>query len=135
MSALPTLIKMASVVRGSHQEWNGIAELPLEVPLPSGMRYHSMFTCPITKEPRYRFIHLSVVNQNIAHTRGTIFNARAIYIHRRKSPPRSSSRATCGRIRRGDLTEGHHSYGQTRYRFVSITCAINGVSLLHLALK
>eukprot|EP00903_Cladosiphon_okamuranus_P020408 g18728.t1 len=49
--ALPTLIKMAAVVRGSNQEWDGMQELPLEVPLPAGLRYHSMFSCPVTREP------------------------------------------------------------------------------------
>lgn len=54
--ALPTLIKMAAVVRGSNQEWDGMEELPLEVPLPAGLRYHSMFSCPVTREPRCVFI-------------------------------------------------------------------------------
>ncbi|CAM9290288.1 unnamed protein product [Scytosiphon promiscuus] len=49
--ALPTLVKMAAVVRGSNQEWDGMEELPLEVPLPPGLRYHSMFSCPVTREP------------------------------------------------------------------------------------
>ncbi|CAN0111228.1 unnamed protein product, partial [Ectocarpus sp. 8 AP-2014] len=49
--ALPTLVKMAAVVRGSNQEWNGMQELPLEVPLPPGLRYHSMFSCPVSREP------------------------------------------------------------------------------------
>ncbi|CAM9672472.1 unnamed protein product [Laminaria digitata] len=49
--ALPTLVKMATVVRGSNKEWDGMQELPLEVPLPPGMRYHSMFSCPVSREP------------------------------------------------------------------------------------
>ncbi|CAB1109474.1 unnamed protein product [Ectocarpus sp. CCAP 1310/34] len=49
--ALPTLVKMAAVVRGSNLEWNGMRELPLEVPLPPGLRYHSMFSCPVSREP------------------------------------------------------------------------------------
>lgn len=49
--ALPTLVKMAAVVRGSNKEWDGMQELPLEVPLPPGMRYHSMFSCPVSREP------------------------------------------------------------------------------------
>lgn len=52
MLALPTLVKMAAVVRGSNKEWDGMQELPLEVPLPPGMRYHSMFSCPVSREPR-----------------------------------------------------------------------------------
>lgn len=50
---MPTLVKMAAVVRGSNQEWNGMEQLPLEVPLPPGMRYHSMFSCPVSREPRW----------------------------------------------------------------------------------
>ncbi|CAM9906099.1 unnamed protein product [Ectocarpus sp. 13 AM-2016] len=42
---------MAAVVRGSNQEWDGMQELPLEVPLPPGLRYHSMFSCPVSREP------------------------------------------------------------------------------------
>lgn len=58
---MPTLIKMAAVVRGSNQEWDGMEELPLEVPLPAGLRYHSMFSCPVTRESRWVVVVAVVV--------------------------------------------------------------------------
>ncbi|CAN0035384.1 unnamed protein product [Choristocarpus tenellus] len=48
--ALPTLIKMASVVQSSNQSWDNLTELPIEVALPSSMRYHSFFSCPVSRE-------------------------------------------------------------------------------------
>jgi len=49
--ALPTIIKMSSIMKGSRGlEWTSAGELPVEIPLMDSQRYHSVFSCPISKE-------------------------------------------------------------------------------------
>ncbi|KAJ3193452.1 hypothetical protein HK101_004805 [Irineochytrium annulatum] len=51
VNALPTIVKMSSVLRdkgelGKSQR----TELPIEIPLLDSQRFHSVFTCPVSKE-------------------------------------------------------------------------------------
>ncbi|KAJ3186899.1 hypothetical protein HDU85_006935 [Gaertneriomyces sp. JEL0708] len=49
--ALPTIIKMSSIMKDkSGLEWSQAGELPVEIPLLSSQRYHSVFACPVSKE-------------------------------------------------------------------------------------
>ena len=48
---LPTLLKLTSVL-GSKQQtsWQNGDQLPVELELPAELRFHSVFTCPVSKE-------------------------------------------------------------------------------------
>ncbi len=48
--AAPTLVKMASVMRSAHRQWDDVQELPTEVPLPPQLTFHSIFSCPVSRE-------------------------------------------------------------------------------------
>ncbi|KAG5518779.1 hypothetical protein PMAC_002750 [Pneumocystis sp. 'macacae'] len=48
--AIPTLLKMSSIMKEKKTEWTSRNELPVEIPLPSKYQFHSVFTCPISKE-------------------------------------------------------------------------------------
>lgn len=48
--ALPTLIKLASIVRNKRTEWTTETELPVEIALPKSMIFHPIFVCPVSKE-------------------------------------------------------------------------------------
>ncbi|KAK9455461.1 CTLH/CRA C-terminal to lish motif domain-containing protein [Dipodascopsis uninucleata] len=48
--ALPTLLKMGSIMREKQTEWSSENELPVEVPLPPSFQFHSIFVCPVSKE-------------------------------------------------------------------------------------
>lgn len=48
--ALPTLLKLASIVKEKRTEWTTQNELPVEIPLPRSMIYHAIFVCPVSKE-------------------------------------------------------------------------------------
>ncbi|OZJ05222.1 hypothetical protein BZG36_02453 [Bifiguratus adelaidae] len=48
--ALPTIIKMATIMKDKKTEWSQQDELPVEIPLPENLRYHSIFACPVSKE-------------------------------------------------------------------------------------
>jgi hypothetical protein len=49
--SLPTIIKMSSILKGNMSlEWQSRGELPVEIPLMDSQRYHSVFTCPVSKE-------------------------------------------------------------------------------------
>ncbi|RHZ87800.1 hypothetical protein Glove_30g58 [Diversispora epigaea] len=49
-TALPTIIKMATIMKEKKNEWSQQNELPVEIPLTDDMRYHSIFACPVSKE-------------------------------------------------------------------------------------
>ncbi|KAG9289045.1 hypothetical protein G9A89_015594 [Geosiphon pyriformis] len=49
-TALPNIIKMATIMKEKKNEWSQQNELPVEVPLTDDMRYHSIFACPVSKE-------------------------------------------------------------------------------------
>jgi hypothetical protein len=48
--ALPVLLKMSSIMRDKRTEWSSEGELPVEIPLPETFHFHSIFTCPVSKE-------------------------------------------------------------------------------------
>ncbi|KAG4025886.1 hypothetical protein MFRU_049g00570 [Monilinia fructicola] len=48
--ALPTLIKLASIVKEKRTEWTTETELPVEIALPRSMIFHPIFVCPVSKE-------------------------------------------------------------------------------------
>ena len=49
-AALPTLVKMTSVVAAKGQSWQALQQLPLEVALPPRLAFHSVFACPVARE-------------------------------------------------------------------------------------
>jgi len=48
--AIPTLIKMLSVVKASNRDWKSLEELPAEIPLRPECQFHSVFSCPVSRE-------------------------------------------------------------------------------------
>ena len=48
--ALGPLEKMRRVVESSRGDWDGLAELPGEIELGPSLRFHSVFSCPVTRE-------------------------------------------------------------------------------------
>ena len=48
--ALPTLLKLASVVKEKRTEWTTQNEMPVEIALPRSMIFHPIFVCPVSKE-------------------------------------------------------------------------------------
>ncbi|OCH95505.1 hypothetical protein OBBRIDRAFT_816423 [Obba rivulosa] len=48
--ALARIEKGRKVMRERKSEWSQSDELPIEIPLPSENRYHSIFACPVSKE-------------------------------------------------------------------------------------
>ncbi|KAJ2368339.1 hypothetical protein IW150_005436 [Coemansia sp. RSA 2607] len=48
--AVPVVGKVAGLMRDRRVEWSQQDELAVEVPLPGGMRFHSVFACPVSKE-------------------------------------------------------------------------------------
>ncbi|KAF9264727.1 hypothetical protein L218DRAFT_979426 [Marasmius fiardii PR-910] len=48
--ALTRIEKGRKVMRERKSEWSQRDELPIEIPLPPENRYHSIFTCPVSKE-------------------------------------------------------------------------------------
>ncbi len=50
-NALPTIIKMSSILKDkAGVEWTQDGELPVEIPLLDSQRFHSVFSCPVSKE-------------------------------------------------------------------------------------
>ncbi|KAJ5106367.1 hypothetical protein N7456_003042 [Penicillium angulare] len=48
--ALPTLLKLQTIMKSKHTEWTSENELPVEIPLPPSYLFHSIFVCPVSKE-------------------------------------------------------------------------------------
>ncbi|SPO25515.1 uncharacterized protein UTRI_03065_B [Ustilago trichophora] len=48
--ALNKIIKVKAVMKERGNEWSQADELPIEIPLPTRLRYHSIFACPVSKE-------------------------------------------------------------------------------------
>jgi hypothetical protein len=48
--ALPTLLKLANIVKEKRTEWTTQNELPVEIALPRSMIFHAIFVCPVSKE-------------------------------------------------------------------------------------
>ena len=51
-AALPTLQKISALLQSnSGLSWSLSSELPTEIPLPPAFQFHSIFVCPVTREP------------------------------------------------------------------------------------
>ncbi|KAJ1918254.1 hypothetical protein H4219_002726 [Mycoemilia scoparia] len=48
--SLPIIIKMSQLLTTNKMEWSQKEELPVEVPLPENLRFHSVFVCPVSKD-------------------------------------------------------------------------------------
>ncbi|KAG0046215.1 hypothetical protein BGZ83_008605 [Gryganskiella cystojenkinii] len=48
--AMPTMIKMATIMKAKKTEWSQQSELPVEINLTDDTKFHSIFTCPVSKE-------------------------------------------------------------------------------------
>lgn len=48
--ALPTLLKMTSIMKEKKTEWSTRDELAVEIPLPPRYSFHSIFVCPVSKD-------------------------------------------------------------------------------------
>lgn len=48
--ALPTLLKLQTIMKSKRTEWTSDNELPVEIPLPPQYLFHSIFVCPVSKE-------------------------------------------------------------------------------------
>ncbi|KAK0548409.1 hypothetical protein OC846_004482 [Tilletia horrida] len=48
--ALSRIMKVRQVMKLKGNEWSQADELPVEIPLPNHLRYHSVFACPVSKE-------------------------------------------------------------------------------------
>ena len=49
-AAAPVLLKMASVAASSNRSWDQEKQLLVDVPLPAHLRFHSVFSCPVSRE-------------------------------------------------------------------------------------
>ncbi|KAJ0974822.1 hypothetical protein J5N97_016787 [Dioscorea zingiberensis] len=52
--ALPTILKMASVMTVTNQDWQTMKQLPMPVDLGKEFQFHSVFVCPVLWEPAKR---------------------------------------------------------------------------------
>ncbi|KAK3817403.1 MAG: CTLH/CRA C-terminal to lish motif domain-containing protein [Benniella sp.] len=48
--ALPTIIKLASIMKAKKTEWSQGSEMPVEIALTDDTKFHSVFACPVSKE-------------------------------------------------------------------------------------
>ncbi|KAJ7529324.1 hypothetical protein O6H91_15G044800 [Diphasiastrum complanatum] len=48
--ALPSLIKLASVMANRISEWRSLKQLPVEIQLPNSLQFHSIFSCPVSRD-------------------------------------------------------------------------------------
>ncbi|KAG7402238.1 E3 ubiquitin-protein transferase rmnd5b [Phytophthora boehmeriae] len=50
VSALPAMRKLASVMDSKLADWSSMEELPVEIPIAKELRFHNVFSCPVSKE-------------------------------------------------------------------------------------
>jgi E3 ubiquitin-protein transferase RMND5 len=48
--AAPVLLKMAAVAADSNRRWDQEQQLLIDVPLPHHLKFHSVFSCPVSRE-------------------------------------------------------------------------------------
>lgn len=48
--ALPTLLKLATVMATKKHEWQSMRQLPVEIELDKGFQFHSIFACPVSRD-------------------------------------------------------------------------------------
>ncbi|OAE20938.1 hypothetical protein AXG93_3256s1850 [Marchantia polymorpha subsp. ruderalis] len=49
--ALPTLVKLATIMANKKQEWQNMKQLPVEIELSKEFQFHSIFACPVSRDP------------------------------------------------------------------------------------
>ncbi|KAI9596592.1 CTLH/CRA C-terminal to lish motif domain-containing protein [Syncephalis fuscata] len=49
-TAIPSIIKMSQVMKTNRTEWTQQDELPVSIPIPDSVRFHSTFVCPVSKD-------------------------------------------------------------------------------------
>ncbi|KAL2623901.1 hypothetical protein R1flu_008146 [Riccia fluitans] len=49
--ALPTLVKLATIMANKKHEWQEMKQLPVEIELSEEFQFHSIFACPVSKDP------------------------------------------------------------------------------------
>ncbi|ETK73136.1 hypothetical protein L915_19881 [Phytophthora nicotianae] len=50
VSALPAMRKLMSVMDSKLADWGSMEELPVEIPIAKELRFHNVFSCPVSKE-------------------------------------------------------------------------------------
>lgn len=50
-TALPKILKVSSLIKDKGIEWTTQNELPIEINIPDHVKFHSVFSCPVLKEP------------------------------------------------------------------------------------
>ncbi|KAG2775336.1 hypothetical protein PC129_g10021 [Phytophthora cactorum] len=50
VSALPAMRKLMSVMDSKLADWDSMEELPVEIPIAKELRFHNVFSCPVSKE-------------------------------------------------------------------------------------
>ncbi|KAG7389867.1 E3 ubiquitin-protein transferase rmnd5b [Phytophthora pseudosyringae] len=50
VSALPAMHKLVSVMDSKMGGWSSMEELPVEIPIAKELRFHNVFSCPVSKE-------------------------------------------------------------------------------------
>lgn len=50
VSALPAMRKLVSVMSSKLADWGNMDELPVEIPIAKELRFHNVFSCPVSKE-------------------------------------------------------------------------------------
>ncbi|KAJ7532094.1 hypothetical protein O6H91_14G073100 [Diphasiastrum complanatum] len=48
--ALPTLLKLATVMANKRSEWQALKQLPVEIELDKEFQFHSIFACPVSRD-------------------------------------------------------------------------------------
>ncbi|KAF9578446.1 hypothetical protein BGW38_005741 [Lunasporangiospora selenospora] len=48
--AIPTILKVSALMKAKKTEWSQQSELPVEISLTDDVKFHSIFTCPVSKE-------------------------------------------------------------------------------------
>lgn len=48
--ALPTLLKLATVMATKKHEWQSMRQVPVEIELDKGFQFHSIFACPVSRD-------------------------------------------------------------------------------------
>ncbi|KAL4129719.1 hypothetical protein PRIC2_005726 [Phytophthora ramorum] len=50
VSALPVMRKLVAVIDTKLADWSSMEELPVEIPIAKELRFHNVFSCPVSKE-------------------------------------------------------------------------------------
>ena len=50
VQALPTLLKLSTLMANKKHEWQLMRQLPVEIELDKGFQFHSIFACPVSRD-------------------------------------------------------------------------------------